>query len=132
MIVNCPCRIIIYCSSLFQCAASKAERSYRYSSEKGTEQYFKTITTGVRSPAEAKDFSSSLCAQTCSEAHPASYQMGTGGPFQGVNRGRGVTLTTHPHLVSRSRMSRSYTSFPPSRLHGLQRDSFTLLFALIR
>jgi hypothetical protein len=28
----------------------------------------------------------------------------------GVKRGRGVTLTTHPHLVSRSRMSRSYTS----------------------
>jgi hypothetical protein len=27
--------------------------------------------------------------------------------------GRGVKLTTHPHLVPRSRMSRSYTSFPP-------------------
>jgi hypothetical protein len=27
---------------------------------------------------------------------------------------RGVTLTTHPHLVPRSRMSRSYTSLPPS------------------
>jgi hypothetical protein len=29
-----------------------------------------------------------------------------------VKRGRGVTLTTHPHLVPRSRM-RSYTSSPP-------------------
>jgi hypothetical protein len=29
-------------------------------------------------------------------------------------RGRGVTLTTHPHQVPRSRMSRSYTSSPPS------------------
>jgi hypothetical protein len=28
-------------------------------------------------------------------------------------RGRGVTLTTHSHLVPRSRMSRSYTSSPP-------------------
>jgi hypothetical protein len=38
-------------------------------------------TTGVRSPAEANDFSSSLCLQTSSEAHSASYPMGTGGPF---------------------------------------------------
>jgi hypothetical protein len=33
----------------------------------------------VRSPAEAKDFSSSLCVQTGSGAHPASCTMGTGG-----------------------------------------------------
>jgi hypothetical protein len=51
---------------------------------------------GVRSPAEAKDFSSNLCVQTGSEAHPASCTMGTGGPFLGAKRGRGVTLTTHP------------------------------------
>jgi hypothetical protein len=31
----------------------------------------------------------------------------------GLKRGRGVTLTTQPHLVSRSRMSRSYTYSPP-------------------
>jgi hypothetical protein len=37
----------------------------------------------VRSPAGAKDFSSSLCVQTGSEAHPASCPMGTGGPFSG-------------------------------------------------
>jgi hypothetical protein len=35
----------------------------------------------VRSPAEAKDFSSVLCIQTGSDAHPASCSMGTGGPF---------------------------------------------------
>jgi hypothetical protein len=40
-------------------------------------------TIGVRSPAEAKDISSSLCVQTSSEAHPASCTMGTGGPFPG-------------------------------------------------
>jgi hypothetical protein len=40
--------------------------------------------------------------------------MGTGGPFPGAKRGWGVTLTTHPHLVPRSRMNRSYTSSPPS------------------
>jgi hypothetical protein len=31
-----------------------------------------------------KDFSSSLCVQTGSEAHPASFQMGTVGPFHGA------------------------------------------------
>jgi hypothetical protein len=37
--------------------------------------------TGIRSPTEAKDFSSGLCVQTSSESHPAFYPMGTGGPF---------------------------------------------------
>jgi hypothetical protein len=69
---------------------------------------------GVRSPAGVRDFSSSLCVQTGSGAHPASCTMGTGGPFP-----RGVTLTTHPHLVPRSRMSRSYTYSPPKSLHGV-------------
>jgi hypothetical protein len=68
---------------------------------------------GIRSPAEAKDFSSNICVQTGSGAHPASCTMGTGGPFPGAKRGRGVTLTTHPHIVPRSGMSRSYTSSPP-------------------
>jgi hypothetical protein len=35
----------------------------------------------VRSPAGTNDFSSNLCVQTCSEAHPVSCTMGTGGPF---------------------------------------------------
>jgi hypothetical protein len=69
---------------------------------------------GVRSSAREKDFSSNLCVQTGSEARPASCPKGTGGPFPGAKRGRGVTLTTHPHLMPRSRMSRSYTSSPPS------------------
>jgi hypothetical protein len=36
--------------------------------------------------------------------------VGTGGPFSGVKRRRGLTLTTHLHLVPRSIMNRSYTS----------------------
>jgi hypothetical protein len=40
-------------------------------------------TAGVRSPTEAEDFSSTLCVQTGSGAHPASYTMGTGGSFPG-------------------------------------------------
>jgi hypothetical protein len=42
-----------------------------------------------------------------------------GVPSPGLERGRGVTLTTHPHLVPRSWMSRSCTSSPPKRLHGV-------------
>jgi hypothetical protein len=37
----------------------------------------------------------------------------------GIKRGRGVTLTTHTHLVPRLRMSRSYTSSHPECLHGV-------------
>jgi hypothetical protein len=36
----------------------------------------------------------------------------------GLKRGRDVTLTTQPHLVPRSRMSRSYTSSLPSAFVG--------------
>jgi hypothetical protein len=51
----------------------------------------------IRFPAETKDFSSSLCVQTSSEAHQASYPMGIGRFFPpGVKRGRVVTLTTSP------------------------------------
>jgi hypothetical protein len=35
----------------------------------------------------------------------------------GVKHGRGVTLTTHPHLVPRSRMSRSYNPPPTPPWH---------------
>jgi hypothetical protein len=38
----------------------------------------------VESPAEEKDFSSSLCVQTGSGAHPTSCTMGTRGPFTGA------------------------------------------------
>jgi hypothetical protein len=46
----------------------------------------------VRSPAEAKDFSRGLSAQTGSGAHPASCPMGTGGPSPGskARPGRGA------------------------------------------
>jgi hypothetical protein len=37
----------------------------------------------VRSPTEAEDFSSSPFVHTDSGVHPASYPMGTGGPFPG-------------------------------------------------
>jgi len=61
----------------------------------------------------AKDFSCILCVQTGSGAHPASCTMGTGGPFPGGKARPGRDADHSPHLVPRSRMSRSYTSFPP-------------------
>jgi hypothetical protein len=44
---------------------------------------FMCCTNGVKIPVEAKNLSSSLCVQTSSEVHPASYPMGTGGRFPG-------------------------------------------------
>jgi hypothetical protein len=41
------------------------------------------LATEVRSPTGAEDFSSCPCVQTGSGVHPASYPMGTVGPFPG-------------------------------------------------
>jgi hypothetical protein len=64
-----------------------------------------------RSPAEARNFSSSLSVQSSSETHPASYPMRTEGPFPGGKRGQGGDAD-YSHVVLRSRKSRSYTSSP--------------------
>jgi hypothetical protein len=56
----------------------------------------KDWTIRVRFPTEAKGFSSSLCVQTISDSHPASYPMGTGGPFPGLKHSHSVLLTIHP------------------------------------
>jgi hypothetical protein len=45
---------------------------------------------GVRSPAGAEDFSSNLCVQTGSGAHPASCTMDTGGTFPGGKSAAGA------------------------------------------
>jgi hypothetical protein len=45
---------------------------------------------GVRSPAGAEEFSSNLCVQTGSGAHPASCTMCTGGPFPGGKSAAGA------------------------------------------
>jgi hypothetical protein len=81
----------------------------------------------VRYPAGARIFPLTSVSRRALGAHPASCTMGTGGPFPG-----GVTLTTHPHLVPRSRMSRSYIYLlspqaPPWRVAGLLYFFFTLV-----
>jgi hypothetical protein len=66
-----------------------------------------------RSLAEANDFSSSLCVQTGSGTHPTFCTMGTGGPFPGVKAQPERDADHSPHLMPRSRESRSYSSSPP-------------------
>jgi hypothetical protein len=69
-------------------------------------------------PGRGKGYFPVASVQNSSDTHPPSYPMGTVGPFPGVKRVRGVTLTTYPRLVPRSRMSITYTSSLPWRLHG--------------
>jgi hypothetical protein len=67
----------------------------------------------VRFPAGAGNFSLHHRVQNDSGTHLACYPMGTRGSFLGVK------LTTHLHLVPRSKSEWSYTSVPPLRLHGV-------------
>jgi hypothetical protein len=71
-------------------------------------------TIGVRSPAKAKDFYSSLCVQTGSGAHPASCPMGTGESFPGGKARPERDADHSPHLVPSSRTGSSYISSPLS------------------
>jgi hypothetical protein len=83
-------------------------------------------------PRQRQRIFSLACVQTSSRANLASYPMVTRDPFPGVKGGRDVTLTTHPHFVPRSRMYRSYTSFPVKRVHGVWWDSFSFSFGFSR
>jgi hypothetical protein len=83
---------------------------------------------GVRSSAEVKDFSSILCVQTGSGAHPASCPMGTGGPFPRGKARPGRDADHSPHLVPRSIMSRSYTSSHPTVLVACSGTALALLY----
>jgi hypothetical protein len=74
---------------------------------------WKTGRSGFDPLQGANDFSSSLCVQTGSGAHPASSTVGMVVLFLRLTSGRGVTLTTHPHLLLRSRMIKSYIPLPP-------------------
>jgi len=55
-------------------------------------------TIRVRSGQRQKDFSSRLCVQTSSQAHPASYPMCTRGPFPGSKVQLGCDTDHSPHL----------------------------------
>jgi hypothetical protein len=88
---------------------------------------------GFRSPAGENDFSSILCVQTGSGAHPAFCPMGTGGPFPRGKAWSERDADHSLHLVPRSWMSWSYTSSPPQapprRVAGLLYFTFTIIIS---
>jgi hypothetical protein len=67
----------------------------------------------VRSPAGEKGFFLLSVSRPALRPTQPPVQWVQGGPFLALKRGRGVWLTINPHLVPRSRMSRSYTSSAP-------------------
>jgi hypothetical protein len=73
----------------------------------------------VQFPASAGNFSLHHRVQNGSGAHPASYPMGTRGSFPGSKAAGLVKLTTHLHLVPKSKNEGSYTSPPPVRFNGV-------------
>jgi hypothetical protein len=85
----------------------------------------------VRFPAGAGNFSLHHHVQNGSGAHSASYSVGTRA------LSRGAKLTTHLHLVPRSKNAWSHTTTLPIRLHGVvlslkkHRDSFTFTFTFV-
>jgi hypothetical protein len=72
----------------------------------------------IRSPERRMIFPLTVCRPALGPTQPP-VQWVPGVLSPGVKRGRGVNLTTHPHLVPRSRMSKSYISSPSKRLHGV-------------
>jgi hypothetical protein len=65
---------------------------------------------------KGQDFSRLHSVLIGSGAHPASYTMRTGGFAPGDKAVRGVKLTTHLHLVPRSRLVELYLH-SPTRFH---------------
>jgi hypothetical protein len=73
----------------------------------------------VRSPAEAKDFSSNLCVQTGSGTNTASYPMGTGGPFPGGKERPGRDADHSPPSSAEVKNKYELYLLSPKRLHGV-------------
>jgi hypothetical protein len=71
------------------------------------------------SPAEAKRFSLYPVSRPALGPTQLPVQWVPGVLSPKLKSGRGVTLTTHPHIVPKWRMCRSYISSPPKRLHGV-------------
>jgi hypothetical protein len=67
-------------------------------------------------PAQARDFPITPVSRPALRSTQPPVQWTPGVLSPGLTSGRGVTLTTHPHLVPSSWMIRSYTS-SPLRLH---------------
>jgi hypothetical protein len=70
---------------------------------------------GIRIPAKAKYYSRLHIDHIGSEAHTASYGMGSGDLFRGKAT-RGVKFTTHVHLSPRLRMNGAIPPVSPCPL----------------
>jgi hypothetical protein len=81
-----------------------------------------------QSPEEAGGFFLCLCVKTGSGPHPTSCTMGSGDPFPGAKARPGRDIDQSPHLVPRSRISRSYTSSPPSTFIACSGTALALAF----
>jgi hypothetical protein len=68
--------------------------------------------SGVRVPAGAENFSLHYRSQTGSGAHPSSYPVDTRVSFTGGKAVGGGKLTTHVHLVYRSRLRGAIPPLP--------------------
>jgi hypothetical protein len=74
-----------------------------------------------------QDFSSSLCVQTGSGAHPASCTVGTEGHFPGAKARPRRDADHSLPSIAEVEMSRSYTSSPPKRLRACSGTALALL-----
>jgi hypothetical protein len=84
----------------------------------------------VTSPVGATIFVSNLVSPDRLWGPPSLLSNGYRGPFSGEKRGRDVTLTTHPHPVPRSWMSRSYISSPSCASINVLWDCFLLFMSM--
>jgi hypothetical protein len=82
------------------------------------------MTNCGSTPCSDKEFSSSLCVQTSSEAHPASDPVCTGVPFPGGKTQPGRDAGHSSHLVLKSGISRDSISSQPWLLHGVAGQHF--------
>jgi hypothetical protein len=90
---------------------------YNYVNRNLSQSFYRT--TRVRSPTEARNFLLVSASRPTLGPTQSLVQWVPGTLSSGVKRARGVMPTTHPHLVPRLSMSRSYTSSPPMCLHGV-------------
>jgi hypothetical protein len=76
-------------------------------------------TTGVRSPAETKDFSSRLCIQTSCGAHLVPHPVGTGGLLPGGKARPGHNADYSPPSSVEVKNEQEQNLSPHKRLHGV-------------
>jgi hypothetical protein len=93
-------------SFIFKCMWSWARIAQWYSTR------LQVGWSGLQVLAGAGNFSLCHCVQTGSGAHTASYPMDTRGSFPGGVKQLRCELTTHLHLVPRSRMHGAIPSLP--------------------